>query len=1165
LLEGEAGIGKTRLVRELERDAVGAGLRVWHGRGREDLPLPYLLFQPLLAELAGGEPPGEDPAPAARALRSLLGEASRSDAASGAEAQVERLRLFHAVASQSFALARDRTGLVVLEDLHWADAASLDLLAHIVYAATDCGAPLRLLLLCTLRPLEGGEHLAAVLERIGREEICHRLELAGFDEVETEALIRACGVGQPSHRLVARIAEVSNGNPLFAEEILHLLEREHALVERGGRWTTRVDPAELALPERVTHAIASRTRLLGQACRDALASAACLGERFDADELASVLDSRGADLHAWLGEALRARVLVSRGDRFHFAHPLVRQDFYTAADPVQRRAIHRRIALALERRRSDGREVDVTQIAHHWTLGQVPGDEEVVLRHARLAGDQAFSVFASGEAARHYEAALDVDRKARALQESERADLHYRAALAHYRDMDAASCLAHLEQASETFRRIDDAPGLARALVEQVRTYLTLSPVAYGTLIDVSELESVLGRLGEEHGSLRGSILLTLTDAFMHARLSGRAEECARRAVEVGRKLADDRLLATAASVRGTVQSQRLDVRDALASYRESLRLATRAGDPWIEGWPLQRLPLVLLWLARVDEADAAVAAAARNARRTGDWADHSLVMGAAALLAALRGDFAAVESRARETMAMVRRSRYPWGGVLALTVLYAVRALQGEWAEAEDALGILEEPGRVFAEVGPAARSIAAVARLRLRALSQRATAEIREEAGKLARLIQAVGPEVGTIGPSCAFVEIADLLGDPSLAEGSVAALEFAEDRGVVFPAGGEYLLPRVQGVAASLARRWDAAQAYFDRACEVAQAAGARPDLARAELDHARMLVARGADGDREAAAEWLARALPALRDLGMEPFVKAGTSLARELGVHCALSPDAGSAGVEPTPRELELLALLARGRSDREIAEALLLGPGTVRLRTAALFEKIGVERRTEAAAWALERGLALPAAGRAEDAGALAPALGRRAPPPPRPAAPAAERIILVSDMEQSTELITRLGDQAAQALLRVHNRIVRSCLRAHRGVEIQHTGDGFIVAFDSASDAVRCAVAIERRLARRERSSMGMPLRVRIGLHAGTPLAEEGRLFGVAMNTTARICSRAAPREILASEAVRALSAGSGLSFEALGEFALKGLERPVPLHRVVWEEEAPPGGESV
>lgn len=1161
LISGEAGIGKTRLTRQLEEEASRGGVRVVRGRAREDLAIPYLLFDPLLEALAATDRGMDGLASAQGAVRHLLDhrKASPDRMPGGVEADAERLRVFKTIAETLFAHARTGAVLVVLEDLHWADAASLDLLAHLTYAAADASGPVPLVLVCTLRPSEGSAHLARILDRVRREQLCNSLQLAGLDEAELDLLVRAMVQAEPSRQLVARLAATTAGNPLFIEEIVRLLEREGELVERGGRSVTNVDPAELPLPKGISETIVSRTSGLTAACRDALTVAACFGDRCEVEDLAAVSGCGKEILLDRLDEAMRAGVIVSHLAELRFGHPLVRQAFYTSASPARRQQIHRRIAEFLERRYGDDLQAHAGPIAHHWIRGQTRADAAKAVHYARLAGEQAFAVFASGEAALSYEAALSVDARAGGLSQADLADLHYRAALAHYRNMDGSACLQHLERAIEIYRNIDDVAGQARALMEQARTYFTLAPVSYGTLIDVSGLEQSLERLGDTEPALRGWIYFTLTDAFMHARQTRRAEECGRRARELGRELADDRLLAAANISLGSAQSQRLAVRETLESYRESRRHAARADDPWVEGWSLQRLPLALVWLGRMDEAEAVQGEASRSARRTGDWADHSLALGAKATIAAVRGDFAAVEAHARETMTMVRRSRYPWGGFLALTALYAARALRGEWAAAEDALAILEEPGRVFDERGPLTQSVAAVGRLRLRALSGRATEDTRTQTENLSRALLSVGPEVGTIGAFCAFVEIADQLEDPSLAEPCVSALEFAKDQGIVFAGGGEFLLPRVLAVAATLGGRWDRAASHFEAAIEAARRAGARPEVARSQLDFASMQLLLD---DPARAGELLEQAMPLFQELGMDPFLARARRMADKLSVSVepARHPPASQLS-ELSRREVEVLAALARGRSDPEICEMLLLRSETLSQYKRTLFEKIGVDGRTGATAYAFAQGLEVPAAlrDRVGGAGAGHASTTGEVPTPylatQRPEG--GPQVIMVSDIEQSTAFIQRLGDMKAQEVIRLHNRIVRTCVRTHAGSEIQHTGDGFILSFASAADGVRCAIAIQQMLARRIRWQSEWPLRVRIGLHAGEPLPEEGRLFGVAMNATARICSHAAAQEVLVSDLIRSLCEGSELSFSPVGPVPLKGLQEPIQLYRVLWEDE--------
>jgi len=170
------------------------------------------------------------------------------------------------------------------------------------------------------------------------------------------------------------------------------------------------------------------------------------------------------------------------------------------------------------------------------------------------------------------------------------------------------------------------------------------------------------------------------------------------------------------------------------------------------------------------------------------------------------------------------------------------------------------------------------------------------------------------------------------------------------------------------------------------------------------------------------------------------------------------------------------------------------------------------------------------------------------------PPAAGAFRTILFTDVEGSTALTQRLGDAKAQELLRTHNRIVRDALRSHSGSEIKHTGDGIMASFASASRALECAIEIQRAFAQHNESNPDTPIRVRIGLNAGEPVAEEKDLFGTAVQLAARICAHAEPDEILTSDLIKGLAAGKGFLFADRGDVALRGFEEPVRLYEVRW-----------
>jgi len=181
---------------------------------------------------------------------------------------------------------------------------------------------------------------------------------------------------------------------------------------------------------------------------------------------------------------------------------------------------------------------------------------------------------------------------------------------------------------------------------------------------------------------------------------------------------------------------------------------------------------------------------------------------------------------------------------------------------------------------------------------------------------------------------------------------------------------------------------------------------------------------------------------------------------------------------------------------------------------------------------------------------------GEEAPAVGEPPAAGAFRTVLFTDMEGSTTLTQRLGDAKAQEVLRTHNAIIRDALKAHSGSEVKALGDGFMASFSSATRALECAIAVQRAFAQHNESAKE-PIRVRIGLNAGEPIAEEKDLFGTAVNLAARIAAQAAGGEILVANVVRELAAGKGFLIADRGETALRGFEDPVRLYEVRWREE--------
>lgn len=165
-------------------------------------------------------------------------------------------------------------------------------------------------------------------------------------------------------------------------------------------------------------------------------------------------------------------------------------------------------------------------------------------------------------------------------------------------------------------------------------------------------------------------------------------------------------------------------------------------------------------------------------------------------------------------------------------------------------------------------------------------------------------------------------------------------------------------------------------------------------------------------------------------------------------------------------------------------------------------------------------------------------------------------RVIMFTDMKDSTAITTQLGDDAALFHFRTHNSISREMLKKHHGREIQHTGDGFMVSFTSATNAVACAVDMQRAFADHNQGHPDTPINVRIGICAGEPVEEDQRLFGSTVQLTARICSHCEPDRILVAPVVRDLCVGKPFSFVDIGEARFKGFTEPQRLFEVAWRQ---------
>lgn len=165
-------------------------------------------------------------------------------------------------------------------------------------------------------------------------------------------------------------------------------------------------------------------------------------------------------------------------------------------------------------------------------------------------------------------------------------------------------------------------------------------------------------------------------------------------------------------------------------------------------------------------------------------------------------------------------------------------------------------------------------------------------------------------------------------------------------------------------------------------------------------------------------------------------------------------------------------------------------------------------------------------------------------------------RTIVFTDVANSTSLTQSLGDEAALAILGVHDTIVRDALSALGGREVKHTGDGIMASFVSTAGAVRCAIQIQRELEKHAQKNSEHALKVRVGAAVGEPVEQNNDLFGSTVQLAARLCAHAQPEQILVSNAIAELCIGKGLLFEDVGEVSLKGFNSPVRAHAAAWKQ---------
>jgi DNA-binding CsgD family transcriptional regulator/tetratricopeptide (TPR) repeat protein len=948
LVGGDAGIGKTRLLGEF---VAGARDALVLSGGCLDLGEAALPYAPVVEAL--------------RALSRQLGPQRLRTLVTGPRRELVRLlpgieveravpsgeaagqaRLFEAVLSTLEALGKERPVVLAVEDLHWADRSTLALLE---FLARNLGRG-RVLLVATYRTeeLHRRPRLQAVLGELSRLPWVERLELVPFDRDELVEQLTAILGRLPDAEVIEEIAFRSEGNAFYAEELLAARGRSDG-----------------QLPATLRDILASRLAELPETAQEVLRIAAAASRSVDHRLLEEVADLPAADLRDGLREAVahQALVMTPDGRGYRFRHALVQEAVHDALLPGERRRWHAAFAAALERDPSlaaGGPEGVDAELAHHWSAAH---DLERAFRASLAAAETAMGQYAYTEACHHDELALQLwDRVGAAARDGSlpRYEVLRRAARAAALAGDPGRALAHHREAIAVAG--EEVPPEVRAglLGELSHTLYEAGQGEEALAASEASLAAMPVAPSRERAyalAWRGALLM-LVSRFEDAIAPSR------EAVEVARAVGARAEESRALNSLGTAIADCGDLAEGVALLRDSLRLAKEVGDAVLVLNAFINLGAAADFGGRYDES---VAIATEGLR----WAEDTGVTGATVdfLRVNLVGQlcFRGRWDEADQQLEKVRQP--PRDGVDAVHLSNAAGRLRAGQGRFEDAHEHLRRGHEAMAGVVDPQYHVPLAQVEALLALWEHRPEDARRAADRVIE-VDRLTWWADLILPLAAWAE-ADLA-QRSRATGDRDAREEAERRvdhllDTVHDLAGrerlgvawsERLRSSIVQIEAERTRAhgdddpeaWRRAMACCDEHGPADTAVYLCWRLAEALLQH----------DDRDEAAAVLRQAHRRAAELGARPLREELEALARRARIRLPGVDTLGDGGLGLTPRERDVLVLLAQGLTNRAIGEKLYIAESTASVHVSHILTKLAVSNRGEAAALAHRLGLAPP-------------------------------------------------------------------------------------------------------------------------------------------------------------------------------------------------------------
>jgi DNA-binding SARP family transcriptional activator len=577
LLTGEAGIGKSRLLAEQARRVHQTGAIVLAGRAPEETVVP---FQPFLEAL--GQYAHDAGEPALRAalsgwgpeLAHVVPEIGRRlpdlESAPAGDPETDRYRLFEAVVTLLGAIAASAPLLLVLDDLHWADRPTLQLLRHLIRSPQSARVKI-------LGAYRLGESLPAALEsavaELGRDGLLRTLELGGLPESEAKELVTLRAGGTPPQGLMRALYVETEGSPLFLQELVRHLVDSGVTPDQAG-------PGELArvgLPEGIRGLISRRLARVTPDCLEWLRVASVIGPEFEGDLLEATLEFDDDRYEAALEEALAAGLVVESAvvhGGYAFGHALIRETLYGGMSSHRLRRLHHRVGIELEQHGT--REVGA--LALHFARAGVRADADRAIAYALSAGAQATEMAAHEEAALYYERALEVLARAHPDSDERRLALLLELGHAHIRAGERPAAWKVFVEAAELAEALGDADALTQAAIGASWRYTQPPGIVDAELIAL--LERAIAATEGEATVARVLLLARLCGALYYS-LPRREEMAAlsREATTLAAELDDPLATALAAAARRREGWRPGNLEARLSDSTEILQAAARAGN----------------------------------------------------------------------------------------------------------------------------------------------------------------------------------------------------------------------------------------------------------------------------------------------------------------------------------------------------------------------------------------------------------------------------------------------------------------------------------------------------------------------------------------------------------------------------------------------------------